>query len=63
VNYPEEPTAVARRVIWFEPAEQALAITKHFLTYLLTYGTEEDVEIARKYYSDADFEATLDNLY
>jgi hypothetical protein len=31
MNYPEELIAVARRVIWFEPAEQALAITKHFL--------------------------------
>jgi hypothetical protein len=61
MKYPEELTAVAQRIIWFESAEQALEVTEYFLTYLMTYGTEEDIEIARKYYSDADFEATLKN--
>jgi hypothetical protein len=61
MTYPEDLKAVARRVIWFEPPEQALEMTQQFLTYLMNYGTEQDLEIARKYYSDADFEATLDN--
>ena len=60
-NYPEDLMAVAQRVMWFEPPEKALQVKQHFLTYLMTYGTEEDVTTARKYYSDADFESTLDN--
>jgi hypothetical protein len=35
--------------------------TRQFLTYLMTYGTADDAEIARKYYSDADFKATLED--
>lgn len=61
MNYPEDLKAVACRVIWFEPPEKALEIPRHFLTYLMNYGTEDDVDIARKYYPDADFEAALDN--
>jgi len=61
MTYPEDLKAVARRVIWFERPERALEITPYFLTHLMTYATEEDVEIAHKYYSDADFETTLDN--
>ncbi|MHB8413229.1 MAG: hypothetical protein ACYDDI_14955 [Candidatus Acidiferrales bacterium] len=59
--HPEELKAVARRVVWFGPPERALESTQHFLAYLMNYGTEGDVKIAREYYSDADFEATLDN--
>lgn len=61
MNYPEDLKAVACRVIWFERPEKALEIPRHFLTYLMNYGTEDDVDIARKYYPDADFEAALDN--
>jgi hypothetical protein len=61
MTYPEDLRVVARRVVWFEPPEQALEITQHFLTYLMTYGTEEDVQIAHKYYSDVDFQVALDN--
>jgi len=61
MTYPEDLKGVSRRVIWFEPPEQALEIREHFLTYVMNYGTEEDVRIVRKYYSDADFEAALDN--
>jgi len=60
MSYPEDLRAVARRVIWFEEPEEALKYTKRFLTYLMTYGTPEDVEVAHRSYSDADFEATLD---
>ena len=59
MTYPEELRALARRVIWFEEPEQALKYTKRFLTYLMTYGTPEDVEVAQRHYSEADFEATL----
>ncbi len=61
MNYPEELRAVAKWVIWFEEPEEALKYPKRFLTYLMTYGTEADVEVARRYYTDADFEAALDD--
>lgn len=61
MNSPEDLRALAKRVIWFEEAEEALKYPKRFLTYLMTYGTEADIEVARRYYTDADFEAALDN--
>ena len=60
-QYPEDLAAVARRVVWFDQPERVLANTKYFLTYLMNYGTNDDLEIARKYYSDADFETALSN--
>ena len=35
---------VARRVIWFEKPEEALADPVHFLAYVMTYGTAEDLK-------------------
>jgi hypothetical protein len=39
--------------------EEALEFPKHFLTYAMTYASDEDIEILRKYFSDDDFRATL----
>ena len=45
----EETRAIARRVIWFEEPEQALADRDRFLCYLMTHGRPEDVSaIARR---------------
>jgi hypothetical protein len=60
MRYPEELKQVARRVIWFGTPEEALGIRHYFLTYLMNYGSDSDVEIARKYYSDEDFQDALD---
>lgn len=60
-NYPVDLKAVARKIVWFDPPQVVLENTQYFLTYLMNYGTEDDLRVARKYYSDADFEATLDN--
>jgi hypothetical protein len=60
MSYPEDLQAVARRVIWFEEPEEALKYPKRFLTYLMTYGTPEDVEVAQRYFTDGDFKAVLD---
>ncbi len=35
---------VARRVIWFKEPQEALADPVHFLTYVMTYGTVEDLQ-------------------
>jgi len=61
MTYPEELKAVARRVVWFDPPEQALALKPYFLSYVMTYGSDEDLAVTRKYFTDADFETTLDN--
>jgi hypothetical protein len=52
--------AVARRVIWFEPPERALADPIRFLAYLMTYGTLDDVAVVRRYLDLTDFREALD---
>ena len=56
-----EIAAVARRVIWFEDAESALADPARFLAYVMTYGTHEDMKIVRRHVSDDDFIKALDH--
>lgn len=41
--------AVARRVIWFEPPEQAIADPIRFLAYAMTYGDVADMNAIRRY--------------
>ena len=53
--------AVAKRIFWFGTPEEALEFPLRFLTYAMTYASEEDIEILRKYFSDADFKAALDD--
>ena len=61
MNYPKDLRELAKRVIWFEEPEEALKYTRRFLTYLMTYGTPEDVKVAERYYATSEFEATLDD--
>jgi hypothetical protein len=53
--------ALAPRIIWFEPAEQALADPIRFLAYLMTYGTVDDVAVVRRYLDLDDFREALQN--
>ena len=52
---------VAPNVIWFEPPERALADPVRFLTYLMTYGTAEEVAVVMRYVSLEDFREALEN--
>jgi hypothetical protein len=52
--------ALARRIVWFEPPEKALADPVRFLAYLMTYGTLEDIRVARTHFTEADFRDALD---
>jgi len=61
INNSEDLKGVARKVVWFDQPEQVLGNTRYFLTSVMNYGTDEDLTVVRKYYSDADFEATVDN--
>jgi hypothetical protein len=59
MNYPEELRAVAKRVEWFKPPEEALADRKHFLAHVMTYGTWDDWVVTAQYYQEAEFDAVL----
>ena len=59
--YPNELLAVAKRIFWFGTPEEALEFPHRFLTYAMTYASEEDIEILGKYFSEDDFKAALDN--
>jgi len=61
MNYTPELVAVAERVIWFEKAEKSLRDQKRFLAYLMTYGTQDELRVAKRYYSRSDFESVLDD--
>ena len=42
-----ELLAVARRMVWFKPAEKTLDDDVLFLNHVMTYGTLEDLRVAR----------------
>lgn len=53
--------AVAPRIIWFEPADAALANPERFLTYLMTFGTIDEIKVVRRYASLDDFRQALEH--
>lgn len=55
-----ETAAVARRIIWFEEPEQALADTVRFLAYAMTYATHPDWKVLRRFVSESDLRDALD---
>jgi hypothetical protein len=61
MTYSQDLLAVARRISWFGTPEEALEFPRRFLTYVMTYASDEDIEALRKYFSDADFTAALDD--
>ena len=54
-----ELLAVAKRMVWFKPAESTLADDVFFLNYLMVYGTAGDLTVARQQYEDDDFRRAL----
>jgi hypothetical protein len=50
---------LAPRIIWFESPERALANPVRFLTYVMTYGTLEELAVVRRYATMADFREAL----
>lgn len=58
---PQELRAVAKHVIWFESADDALRYPRRFLAYVMTYGSLEDILITKKWFSDDDFRSALIN--
>jgi hypothetical protein len=56
----EETAAIAARVIWFEPASEALSEPVRFMAYAMTYAMHEQMRVLRRYVSDDDFREALD---
>jgi hypothetical protein len=61
--FPSNPDLLrlAPRVLWFEPAEQALADPVRFLTYVMTYATSEEIAVVRRYVELDDFREALEH--
>jgi hypothetical protein len=57
---PTELLELARRIVWFEPPEDALADSVRFLAYLMTYGTAEDIAVARRHFTHDDFREAVE---
>ncbi len=55
----EETAAVARRIIWFEPPELALADPVRFLAYAMERATAADLRVLHPHVSAADWRAAL----
>ena len=61
VSQTPELLDLAQRIVWFEPPAEALADPIRFLAYLMTYGTAEDIEVARRHFSEEDFREAVEN--
>ena len=55
-----ETETIARRLVWFEEPEQALADPVRFLAYAMARATHGEMKIIRRYVDDADFLEALD---
>src|SRR5271167_711013 len=51
---------IARRIIWFEPPEQALSEPLRFMAYAMTHARHEDMQVIRRYVCDDDLREALD---
>jgi hypothetical protein len=56
----EQTSALAERLVWFEPAAQALADPIRFMAYAFARATHEDMKLLRNYLDDADLSEALD---
>jgi hypothetical protein len=53
--------ALANRVIWFEPPEQALQNAARFMAYAFRYATHQDMKLLRSALADEDLMEALEN--
>lgn len=51
---------LARRIIWFEEPEKALADPIRFMAYAMTYAHYKDMQVIRQFVSDDEFRQALD---
>jgi hypothetical protein len=56
----QELLHVARRVVWFEEPEKALADPVHFLAHVMVFGTAEDLRALHGIVGKAEFREALE---
>ena len=61
IPFNDETKALAARLIWFEPAEEALADPIRFMAYAFARATHEEMNLLRGYLDEADFAEALAN--
>jgi hypothetical protein len=59
--YPADLLQVARKVVWYERPEEALADLTVFLTHLMVYGSSADVSVAERYVPAEEFRRMLEH--
>ncbi len=52
-------SALARRLIWWKTPAEALASRNRFLAQVMTLGTWNDLQEAKRFWPEADFRETL----
>lgn len=60
---PLDPTteALAARIIWFEPPQQALADPVRFMAYAFALATHEDMKVLRGLLTEEELREALQN--
>jgi hypothetical protein len=58
---PHDPAllSAARRIIWFEKPEEAVADAIRFFAYAVAYGGKADLEVVLRYYTEQDMREAL----
>lgn len=59
--YPAELVRVARRVVWYDSPENALADLITLLTQLMVYGSAADVTVVERYVPLEEFRKVLEH--
>ena len=53
--------AIAPKIIWFEPPEQALSNPVRFMAYAFAYASSEEIAVIQNYVDEDGFREALDN--
>lgn len=56
-----ETALVAKRIVWFQSPQDALADPIRFMAYAMARATHEDMRVLRRHVCDDDFREALDH--
>ena len=59
--YPTELIRVARKVVWYDTPEQALADLPTLLAHVMVYGSPADVAMVEQFVPEEEFKRVLEN--
>ena len=59
--YPDELIRVAKKVVWYDSPEEALADLPAFLTQVMIYGSPADVRAVEQYVPSEEFRRVLES--